>query len=82
MFVGGGGVVLCNWALLSCRCSCFVSLPRCAVGWSMVCDSGIPWPCMYPLASVKKSIMKMFTIYAPHLLCVTKPVLGVSHKAS
>ena len=26
---------------MSCYCKCFVALPRGAVGWSAICDSGI-----------------------------------------
>ena len=28
---------------MSCDCKCFVVLPGGAVGWSAVCDGGIPW---------------------------------------
>ena len=27
--------------LMSCVFSCFLALPHCAVGWSVVCDCGI-----------------------------------------
>ena len=40
--------------LLSCGCQCFVSLPRCAIGWCVVCICCISWS--YVLDSFSSSL--------------------------
>ena len=41
---------------MSCDCWCSVALPRVAVGWSAVCDSGIFLS--YPLAFIKWALSR------------------------
>ena len=49
-------VVSCLIALLysCCICLCLMSLPRCVMGWSDVCDSGISWPKVIKLEFILK----------------------------